>query len=82
MWNMLYSWWLMLCSYFSVDIVYVIMSHTLLGSFWTPAYGLISTVGVDGASMSELLRKWRLFIYFRDSCRLYSFVIKDRLWSF
>lgn len=35
-------WWLMLCSYFSVDIVYIIMSHTLLGSFWTPACKLAS----------------------------------------
>ncbi|KAI8542625.1 hypothetical protein RHMOL_Rhmol08G0152000 [Rhododendron molle] len=47
------------------------MSHTLLGSFWTPACKLVSGAGAGGTSLSELLRGW-LFIYFRNSCKLYS----------
>ncbi|KAG5551586.1 hypothetical protein RHGRI_009857 [Rhododendron griersonianum] len=53
-----YTWWLVLYSYLSVDIVHVIMSHTLLGSFWTPACRLVSAAGVGGTSLSELLREW------------------------
>ncbi|KAG5524168.1 hypothetical protein RHGRI_030986 [Rhododendron griersonianum] len=40
---------------FSVDIVHIIMSHTLLGFFWTPACRLVSGPGAGGTSLSELL---------------------------
>ncbi|KAG5553407.1 hypothetical protein RHGRI_011328 [Rhododendron griersonianum] len=62
----------MLCSYFSVDIVHVIMSYTLLGSFGLQLAGwLAGQVPVVRVCLSCSDGGLLLF-YFRDSCKLYS----------
>ncbi|KAG5565059.1 hypothetical protein RHGRI_001071 [Rhododendron griersonianum] len=50
------------------------MSHTLLGSFWTPTCRLVCAAGAGGVEAClSCCESGLLFIYFRDSCKLYSF---------